>query len=252
MGANRSNVVEHNRFPEAGGFGESNVAGDDRLEDFRAEVFAGVGDDLAGEIEASVVHGEEDAIEGQVRIYALLNAVNGVEELGKAFQRIIFALDRDKDGVRGGEHVDGEESERGRAVDEDEVIAIADWGEGFAHSELSIGAIDELYLGAGEVGSSGRDVEVRELNCAEDDFVERALADECIVDGAPERFACQADSAGRVALWIAVDEEGVLFGDGEAGGEVDCGGGFPDPAFLVCNCDDSGHAPLEVCVRRRI
>ncbi len=40
---------------------------------------------------------------------------------------------------------------------------------------------------------------------------------------------------------VGIDEERPLFGDGEAGGEVDGGRRLPDPALLVSDRDDSGH-----------
>ena len=84
--------------------------------------------------------------------------------------------------VGGREHVDGEKAERRGAIDEDVIVAIADGSEGVTHCEFAIGAIDQLDFGAGEIGCCGGDIQVRELDCAENDFVEGALADECVVD----------------------------------------------------------------------
>jgi hypothetical protein len=49
-----------------------------------------------------------------------------------------------------------------------------------------------------------------------------------------------ADTAGGIALGVAVDKEDLDIARGKRGGEVDGGRCLPDAAFLVGNCDDSG------------
>ena len=51
----------------AGGFGEADVARDGGLEELVAEEAAEVVGDLLGEVGAVVVHGEQDAFEGERR-----------------------------------------------------------------------------------------------------------------------------------------------------------------------------------------
>lgn len=247
LGSDGCDVVEDDRLPEARGFGEPDVPGDDGLEDFRPEIFARIGGDLPGEIEACVVHRQEDAVDGEVGVDAPLDHVDRAQELGESFEGVVLALEGDEDGVGGGEHVDRDEAERRGAVDEDEVVEIASRGDGLAHDELSVGVVDELDLGAGEVRSGGGDVEVLELHGVDGGVEERALADEGVVDGPLDRVPVDPDPAGRVSLGVAVDEEGPLFGDSEACCEVDGGSGLADTALLVCDCDDPGHVvPLRV------
>lgn len=249
MSANRSNVVEHNRFPKAWGFGQTNVTRDDRLEYLGPKVFARIRDDLTGEIQARVVHGEKDAVKGKIWIYALLDAVNCVEELRKPLKRVVLALYGDEHQVGGREHVDGEKAEGWGAINEDVIVAIADGGEGVTHCQFAIGAIDQLDFGAGKIGSGGGDIQVRELDCAENDFVEGALADECVVNRGEECFALETYAARGVALRVAIDQKRVLLGHCETCGEVDCRRGFSDPTLLICYCDNSGHALLGVLGR---
>src|SRR5664279_108719 len=144
--ANRSNVVEHNWFPKARSFGQSNVPWNDRLEDLWPEVFASVGDDLAGEIQPCVVHGEEYAVDGQIRVNALLDAVNGIQQLRKPFKGVVLALHGNEHRVGGGEHVDGEETERWGAVDEDVIISIANRRNRLSHRHLTIRPVYHCLL----------------------------------------------------------------------------------------------------------
>jgi len=50
----------------------------------------------------------------------MLDALDHFENFGEAFEGEVFALERDEDGIGGGERVGHEDAEGGRAVDEDE------------------------------------------------------------------------------------------------------------------------------------
>ena len=50
----------------------------------------------------------------------------------------------------------------------------------------------------------------------------------------------EADTAGRIGLWIKIKKQDALAERGEAGGKVDGGGRLPDSAFLVGDGDDFG------------
>ena len=47
--------------------------------------------------------------------------------------------------------------------------------------------------------------------------------------------ALDADSGRRITLGIGVDEEDTIAPLGDDCGEIYGGGGFPHPAFLICN-----------------
>src|SRR5512140_578469 len=244
LGADRSDVVQYDWFPKAWCLGEPNVARNDGVEDFGAEIFTGVGDDLAREVKAGVVHGEQDALDGQVGINGLLDSVDRIEELRQSLESVVLALDRDENGVGCGEHVDGEEAQRWRAVDEYVVVAIDNGREGIVHGELSMIAVDQLDLCAGEVWCGGRYVQVSELDGAKDDLFERKLTDEGVVDRAAEVFAFQANAAGRVPLRVSINEQCSLLGYCQACCEVYRCRRLAAPALLICDRDYLGHAQL--------
>jgi len=72
------------------------------------------------------------------------------------------------------------------------------------------------------------------------------VAGEGVVDGAAGTgVAAEADAAREVALWVDVDDEDALVGEGERGREVDGRRGLADAALLVC---DSQHARHLCCL----
>ncbi len=84
-----------------------------------------VGLDLASEIGSVVVHGEEDALDLKWLIEGAFDAVDSVHELGDALQSKELALDGNQDAVGSDQRVEGEQIQRGRAIDEDIIEAIS-------------------------------------------------------------------------------------------------------------------------------
>ncbi len=76
--------------------GQANVSWNHRSEYLSAEEAAQVGGNLARERGALVVHGEQDAFDAQRRIERAANAHERVQQFGDAFERVIFALDRNE------------------------------------------------------------------------------------------------------------------------------------------------------------
>ena len=103
-----------------------------------------------------------------------------VEQLRDAFEREVLALHRHEHGVRGGEAVDGEESERRRRVDEDVVVVAGDRLEHALEVVLAADGIAQLDLGADEIDRRRREKERRDLG-RPDDVAERHVLDEHVV-----------------------------------------------------------------------
>ena len=55
-----------------------------------------------------------------------LHEVDGIEKLGQSFERVVLALHRNQQCVSCRKHVDGDQAQRRRAVDQDVVVAIPD------------------------------------------------------------------------------------------------------------------------------
>jgi hypothetical protein len=81
-----------------------------------------------------------------------------------------------------------------------------------------------------------------------DDAGDGLVAEENVVDAGAGGFF-DAQAAGGVGLGIEVDQENLLAALGQAGGEIDGGGGLADAAFLVGDGDDGrghGRVPLQM------
>ena len=139
FGAVGAGVVGEDRLAETGGFGQADAAGNDGFEDLVFEELPQVGGDLAGEVGPVVEHREQNAFDFERMVEGLADAVDGVHEFGDAFEGEEFALDGDEDGIGGDQGVEGEEVEGRRAIDEDEVVIVADFGEAFAEAEFAVG-----------------------------------------------------------------------------------------------------------------
>ena len=100
--------------------------------------------------------------------------------------------------------------------------------------------VDQLDVGSDEVLGRGDDLEVLELGGLEELGGVGVAHEELIGSGALGVFD-QAEAGGGVGLGVAIDEEGWDAAGGEAGGEVDAGGGLSDSAFLVGDGNDPRH-----------
>ena len=70
-----------------------------------------------------------------------------------------------------------------------------------------------------------------------------------MVQPSPKTAALNADSGSRISLRIRVHEKDTIPPLGDNGCEVDGGGGFPDPAFLVCDGYGFSHLSVELAIR---
>lgn len=138
----------------------------------------------------------------------------------------------------GNEGVESEQVQGGGAIENDESIAIADGVQKGLEFVFAIFGRDEFDGGTGEIFIGRDDFEAVHLGFL-DDLIERLVEDERVVEGAAGGILGEADGGGGVGLGVAVNEESLLFCDGEASREVDGGGGFAYTTFLVGYGDDS-------------
>ena len=239
-------VVGEDGFAETGGFGQADAARDDGLEDLVLEEVAQVGGHLAGQVGPVVEHGEQDALDFERVVEGFADAVDGVHEFGDAFQGEEFALDGDEDGIGGDQGVEGEEVEGRGAIDQDEVVVVADFGEAFAEAELAVGEVDQFEVGADQVLVGGDDVETFEIGGA-DGVLEVGVAQKDVVEAGFVGIFGDAEAAGGVALGVGIDDQDPDVIGGQGGGEIDGGRGLPDSAFLVGNCEYSAQAVMVAC-----
>ena len=109
--------------------GDADVTRNNGFIDLLAEVRAHVAGDEIGELVAFVEHGEDDALDTQMRIKGSANPIDGPHQMADAFESEEFALQRDEHGMRGGERIQGEQPERRRTVDQDVIAGGVDVGQ---------------------------------------------------------------------------------------------------------------------------
>ena len=100
--------------------------------------------DVLAEAGTSVVHGEDNAHDGEVRILAsLFDSFHQIENFTNPFQSEVFALDGYENLFCSDEGASHEEADAGRAVEDDQIKGgiepkgiegFSDVGEGIVHS----------------------------------------------------------------------------------------------------------------------
>ena len=84
------------------------------------------GGDVRGQVRPGVEHGQDDPVEREARVEMVADEIDGGEQLGQTLECVVLTLERDEDRIGGGQGIDGQETERWRAIDEDDVVAIGD------------------------------------------------------------------------------------------------------------------------------
>ena len=74
------------------------------------------------------------------------------------------------------------------------------------------------------------------------DVGEGCPVDEDVIDRAPDRPSIDSEATGRIALWIEVDDEDPVSGEGEISGEIHHRRRLSDAAFLVGAGDCLAHS----------
>jgi len=122
---------------------------------------------------------------------------------------------------RSGEGVDRQEAERGRAVEEDEVVAaFADGGERLLETRFPGELADELDLCSRQIDRGGNRVQI--LHGGRDDgALDRGLRQDDVIHGDAARLVADPHARRRVALRIQVDDQDPVAELGESRSEAD-------------------------------
>ena len=227
----------------AGRLRQPDITGNDGAEQLILEVALNLRADLDGKAGPAIEHGKHDPLHVQAGVGAVPDQAQRLHELGQPLEGIVLALERDDGGVGGDQRVEGEEPEGRRAVDQDEGEPGADRRQCLPKPALAARRLDQLDLGADQVGASREQVQVGESRRAAR-LLGGDVFEEDFVDGRAEEHSPLGDhSRGRVTLGVEIHEEGRPFRRGQGRGEIDCRGRLADPAFLVHDAQDAGHAP---------
>ena len=121
LGPLRRRIIGQHRQGVRRRFADSHIARDHRPEHQLAQIFAGVGLDLLGQVVAAIIHRQHNPFDPQVRIGRTAHVADGQQKLAETFQRKKLALQRHKHGMRGDQRIDRQQTQRRRTVDQHDV-----------------------------------------------------------------------------------------------------------------------------------
>jgi hypothetical protein len=160
-GALAAGVVHDDGLPVAGRFAQGHVAVDHRVEHELLEVRLHFLHHLVGQAQAAVVHGEQHALDHQFGVQALLDDLDGVEQLAQPSNAKYSHCTGTITLSAATRAVHRNQAQGGRAVDDDEVVVLAQRVQHFLHLVLALGHVDHLDLSTHQVDGAGKEVEVR-------------------------------------------------------------------------------------------
>ena len=169
----------------------------------------------------------------------VLHLLDGLEQLRQAFEREELALQRHQDRMRRRHRVDGDEVERGRAVDQHVGVVGAAASAAVERGERVAQPEGAVALAARSRARSPDRSMVDGTMCSRGTAVSWIasrivdLADQHVVGRAAAVLAVDAEAGRGVALRIEVDDQHVLADRRERGAEIDRGRGLADAALLV-------------------
>src|SRR5262249_15789320 len=116
------------------------------------------------------------------------------------------ALNRYEDGVGGDKRVQGEEIQGRGAIDQDELIVLANLRYSFSEAKLAIGNVDEFEVGTDKVLVGGNEMQAFELG-GYDGIFRVGISEDDVVQAWAGRIFCDTQSGCGIALRVRVDDE---------------------------------------------
>ena len=229
------------RLAETRRLGELGAARNHGFKNFRAEQVADFADDFVGQFRATIEHRHHDAENLQTRIDArVAQLAEHAVHHRDAFERVILALQRHEQTIARGKGVQGQDAERRRAINQDNIksSAVQNRFERLRDALQMIFEARDFQVGGAQIHFARNDFEPlvsRRLYF----FEEISFAEQNAIRARAFNFF-QADAAGCVGLRVEVKKQNALAERGEAGGKIDGGGGFSHATFLVGDRDDFG------------
>ena len=190
--------------------------------------------DLLVHLGAAVEHSHHKAFDGQRRIQAVLDDADGLEQLAEAFQGEKLGLNGNYHGIGCRQGVDCDQSQRGRTVDYDVVVGIADGGDGVLQHGLAVLLAYHFYVDTHKVDVRRYHMQSGHLSLDKRVFHGNRALHKLVQAAVPVIVGREIETGSRVGLGIGVDDQHFLFQSSERGGEVDGCSGLSHASFLVC------------------
>src|SRR5215469_13285276 len=140
----RSRVVHQRRLAMARRLCQFDVSRHSRLAQLLPKEVLQLGHHLLRQVCTLIEHGQHDAFNRQLRVQPSTNPLDCVQQLADTFEREVFCLHGNEDGVGGDERVEGQQIECRRTIQNDELEAITQRHERVAHPVFASFSIDKL------------------------------------------------------------------------------------------------------------
>ncbi len=216
----------------AGRLRQPNTARDYGFKDLTLEEVSKIVRDLAGQIRTIIKHGEEDSFNFQRMLERISNALNCIHQFGYTFEGEEFALDRNEHGVGGDERIQGQEIQRRRAIDQNEIVLGAYCLYFIAQTEFTSGCVHQFQIGSDQILIAGDQIEAFKFSM-QDGLGDFGPTQENMVQARKVGTLCGSHSCGGVALWIGIDYEDAEIVSSQGGGNINGGSGLPNAALLI-------------------
>ena len=199
------------------------------------ELLAQRGEGLARVQGAHVGEVEQHAQQLEFGVERVACQLDDLQGLLDALQGEVLGLGGDQGVVGGDEGVDGEQTQRGGAVDEDHLVGVrGELGQGAAQRQLAPEASAQRQLGLGETEVRGDDVLVDRLRHG-------GAPAEHVGDRGPSAVGRDVEVVGEVALGVEVHGERAHLRAAQGVGECAHRGGLAGAALLGEHRDRASH-----------
>ena len=206
-------------------------------EDASAEHFAHRLVDVLGESRALVVERDHRAEQLQVGIRARADPIDRLEQVVGALEREVARLHRNQQVRRRDERVHRDEAERGRRVDDDELVAVLHGREPVLQPVVRVDLAHELRLRAWRARCARAPRRGPAPETSGSTSSSEAWPTKHVVHRLRQRPHVEERHRG-VGLGIEIDEQHAPPAHRERRREVDGRRGLSDAALLVCDRDD--------------
>jgi len=219
----------------------------DRLGDGRGQhrhpvALPHVGQHSPGVRGAPVEHGGQDPPDQQLTVEDALYVGDGVQELADATVAEHLALQRHQHLVRGGERIERQHTERGRAVQQHHVVLVQHALQRGAQHVLAAGPGQQLRLGTGEV-DGGRQ-QVHALLHLDQDVGSGRQCEEHLVHALVHLVGVDPQAERQARLGVQIDEQHPVPLLGDRGSEGGHRRRLGHPALLVGHGQNARHEHL--------
>src|SRR4030095_15876857 len=148
--------------------------------DLVAEVPLGAGPALARKAGSDVIHGENDALDLQVRIEPFPNQADSLDDVGQPLHRVVLALEGNEGGVSRGQGIQGEQTQGRRTIDDHVIVRVAQRLDRSLEPDFALLLADQLDLGSNQIDVRGNNVEERKHGWPDDISDRRSLENHVI------------------------------------------------------------------------